>query len=421
MADIFISYAREDRPLAERLARALEAEGRSVWWDREILAGHDFADVIAGELARARCVLVIWSPSSIGSHWVRDEAREGLERKALVPVLVGEVEPPLGFRSIHAARLGESLEGYEEVRGALAGLLEGRTTSVVPVRRSARRWRRWAPWGLALLALTALLAPLIVLDPFGWLAEPEEPPRPVLQPETFTHCEGCPEMVVLPPGRFEMGAAWLDREAQSDERPIVEVSLAQRFAIGRHEVTTANWQTCVQDGGCNGYVPDDNGWEGPNRPVIHVSWEDAQAYLAWLRRRTGQPYRLPSEAEWEYACRAGTHGRYPFGDAIAPSFANYDRQVGATRDVGSYPANAWGLYDMNGNVWEWVEDGWSDGHDGAAPDGSPRPLAAGVYDRVIRGGSWDDPARRVRCISRNRKDQDQRENEIGFRVALTLP
>jgi formylglycine-generating enzyme required for sulfatase activity len=155
--------------------------------------------------------------------------------------------------------------------------------------------------------------------------------------------------------------------------------------------------------------------------VIHVSWEDAQAYLAWLRRKTGQPYRLPSEAEWEYACRAGTRGRYPFGDAIAPSFANYDRQVGSTREVGSYPANAWGLYDMNGNVWEWVEDGWSDGHDDAAPDGSPRPPAAGVPDRVIRGGSWDDPARRVRCISRNRKDQDQRENEIGFRVALTLP
>src|SRR5688572_26540439 len=189
MADIFISYAREDRPLADRLAHALEAEGRSVWWDREILAGHDFADVIAGELARARCVLVIWSPASIGSHWVRDEAREGLERKALVPVLVGEVEPPLGFRSIHAARVGESLEGYEEVQGAIAGLIEGRTTSAAPARRLARRWRRLASWGLALLALVALLAPLILVDPLGWLAEPEEPPRPILQPETFTACE----------------------------------------------------------------------------------------------------------------------------------------------------------------------------------------------------------------------------------------
>ena len=167
-------------------------------------------------------------------------------------------------------------------------------------------------------------------------------------------------------------------------------------------------------------VPDDAGWGRGNRPVVDVDWNEAQAYVAWLRQRTGKPYRLPSEAEWEYACRAGTTTAYPFGEAIGPALANYGRNNAGTREVASYPPNPWGLYDLNGNVWEWVEDVWNDGHSGRPADAAARTTGPDPQEHVIKGGSWDDRDRRVRCASRNGVDDTHRENEIGFRVALTL-
>ena len=138
------------------------------------------------------------------------------------------------------------------------------------------------------------------------------------------------------------------------------------------------------------------------------------AYLVWLRAKTGKPYRLPTEAEWEYACRAGTETNYPFGDAIGPALANYDRQVGRTQEVGSYPPNPWGLHDMNGNVWEWVEDVYNNGHGGRPEDCQARTSGPDPEDHVIRGGSWDDRDRRARCASRDRKDSAHREDELGL-------
>jgi formylglycine-generating enzyme required for sulfatase activity len=226
-------------------------------------------------------------------------------------------------------------------------------------------------------------------------------------------------MVTLAPGEFRMGASWFDRESQSDERPAVAVEITESFAIGQHEITFDDWQVCVDDGGCLGYVPDDHRWGRGLRPVIYVSWDDSQAYISWLREKTGKNYRLPTEAEWEYACRAGTVTKYSFGDGISPAFANYGRNELHTKEIGSYDPNPWGLFDMNGNVWEWVEDVYNDGHGGRPEDGRAWLDGPDRQDRVIRGGSWDDRARRVRCISRNGKDSDQRENEIGFRVALT--
>jgi formylglycine-generating enzyme required for sulfatase activity len=369
MADVFISYAREDRERAERLARALEAAGWSVWWDREILPGHDFTAVIGAELAAARAVVVIWSAASIGSRWVRDEAAEGLERGALVPVLFDGVEPPMGFRSIHAADLAGWEAGdeaaFEQIRAAIAGLpaVGAVPPEPVPPRRpitSRRRlpWRRLGLAGLALAAVAALVAFLPSLVAFK--DDSDRPPVP--EPDTggtaepFRDCASCPEMVPLRPGRFRMGASWLDRQSQSDERPRVTVDVTQPLAIGRHEVTFAQWEACVEGGGCGGRKPDDAGWGRGQRPVVDVAWADAQAYAAWLRAKTGKPYRLPTEAEWEYACRAGTGTAYPFGDNIGPFLANHDRQVGTTREVGAYPPNPWGLHDLNGNVWEWVED-----------------------------------------------------------------
>jgi formylglycine-generating enzyme required for sulfatase activity len=434
MADVFISYAREDRAVAQLLAQGLEAGGRSVWWDREILPGNDFAELIAAELARAKAVVVIWSAISTKSGWVRDEAHEGLERGVLVPVLMGVPEPPLGYRSIHAVDLtgwqGGEHPGLTDLELAVDSLRSGVPASDrverEPAVRPPRRWLpalRWAGAGFLAVALAAaafLLLPSLV----QWRDNGDRPPVPKIggdgAPEPFRDCLECPQMVPLPTGRFRMGASWFDRDSQSDERPKVDISVAAPFAIGRTEVTFDQWKSCVTGGGCRGREPNDAGFGRGMHPVVDVDWHDAQAYVAWLRQSTGRPYRLPSEAEWEYACRAGTISAYPFGEAIGPALANYGRNLAGTREVGSYPPNPWGLYDMNGNVWEWVEDVWNAGHSGRPADASPRTTGPDPQEHVIRGGSWDDRDRRARCASRNGMDDTHREDEIGFRVALTL-
>lgn len=432
MADVFISYAREDRAFAARLAHRLEAGGRTVWWDREILPGKDFAQLIAAELARAKAVVVLWSPASAKSGWVRDEAHEGLERGALVPVLVGVAEPPIGYRSIHAVDLtaweGEEHPALIDLELAVDALRSGVPVADRPEaspaepRHPARRWRLLVTGSVALglSAVGALALPRLI----EWRDNEQRPPIPTAgqsgMAQPFRDCPECPEMVPLPAGQFIMGASWFDRDSQSDERPRVEVSVERPVAVGRTEVTFAQWQACLDAGGCGTRTPDDAGWGRSTSPVIDVNWNDAQAYVGWLRQRTGRPYRLPSEAEWEYACRAGTTTAYPFGDAIGPALANYDRQRAGTREVASYPPNPWGLYDLNGNVWEWVEDVWNDGHGGRPGDEAARAQGPDPQEHVVKGGSWDDRDRRVRCASRNGMDDTHRENEIGFRVALPL-
>jgi formylglycine-generating enzyme required for sulfatase activity len=153
--------------------------------------------------------------------------------------------------------------------------------------------------------------------------------------------------------------------------------------------------------------------------VINVSWDDAKAYVGWLSAQTGHPYRLLSEAEWEYACRAGTRTRFWWGDEITPENANYGINVGKTSEVGRYPANPFGLCDMHGNVWEWVEDGWHDSYDGAPNDGSAW-IAGEDSRRVLRGGSWIELSGSQRSACRLWYDSGDRNYFLGFRVARTL-
>lgn len=428
MADIFISYAREDRKKVAPLASALEDRNWSVWWDEDILPGTHFADVIARELHEARCIIVMWSTASLASPWVCDEAQEGRKNNTLLPVLIDGVEPPLGFRSLHAANLTD-WDGtdddpeFTQLTAAISSLLQGggKADKPLPVSRVPRHRSPWRSRKTAWGALFAVLASLVVYLLSVSISWKVDTPRPALKaPEPLTHCPDCPEMVVLEPGKFRIGASWFDREAQSDERPLVDVEIKRPFAIGRYEVTFDEWQACVVDSGCKGYHPEDEQWGRARRPVIHVSWNDAHAYVDWLRQKTGKDYRLPTESEWEYACRADSETKYSFGDVIRPSDANYDRKIGSTQQVGSYPPNYWSLYDMNGNVWEWVEDVWHENHRNNPADGSARQDGPDKQDHAVRGGSWDDRARRVRCISRNHKRMDSRSNEIGFRVALSL-
>jgi formylglycine-generating enzyme required for sulfatase activity len=173
----------------------------------------------------------------------------------------------------------------------------------------------------------------------------------------------CPELVVIPPGEFMMGSTEAEKE-----RPQHQAQIAYSLAVGRSPVTFEEYGHFARIAGRE--PPYDEGWGRGRRPAINVSWNDAGAYVEWLSAATGQPYRLLSETEWEHACRAGTATRYCWGDDITPLNANYGKSLGKTTEVGSYPANRFGLYDMQGNVWEWVEDRWHDNYDGAPHDSS---------------------------------------------------
>ena len=236
-------------------------------------------------------------------------------------------------------------------------------------------------------------------------------------------CAECPEMVVVPAGLYRMGS----EDGDSDERPVHEVAIGAPFAVGRYEVTFAEWDTCARDGGCprgEGIADDRWRWGRGRRPVIHVSWDDAKRYVRWLSRKTGKPYRLPSESEWEYAARAGTQTAYSWGDEIGVNRASCyscgsQWDGGRTAPAGSFGANAWGLHDMHGNVWEWVEDCWNDRYAGAPADGSA--WQRGTCDeRVLRGGSWSNQPSYLRAADRGRLTSGDRNYISGFRVARTL-
>lgn len=216
------------------------------------------------------------------------------------------------------------------------------------------------------------------------------------------------ELVHIPAGTFLMGSPDSEPGRDLDESPQHEVRISA-FAMGIYPVTQAQWQAVMGD--------NPSYFKGDNRPVETVSWHDAVEFCQKLSQQSGRTYRLPSEAEWEYACRAGTTTPYSFGESLAKSQANYDS--GSTTDVGSFPPNDFGLYDMHGNVWEWCADDWHETYDGAPTDGSAWVEGGKSNQRLIfRGGSWGTFPRYCRSAYRNSYDPDLRSDYIGFRVAL---
>lgn len=247
-------------------------------------------------------------------------------------------------------------------------------------------------------------------------------PRVPTVGEVFRDCERCPEMTVVPAGSFVMGAPADEPGRQISEGPQQRITVARPFAVGRFEVTFDEWEACLLDGGCDRW-PQDQGWGRGRHPVVDVSWEDAQRYLAWLSRRSGRQYRLLSEAEWEYAARAGSTAARPWGATPGTQRAQC-RDCGgepdATREVGAFPANAWRLHDVMGNAWEWVEDCETpDLHD-VPHDGSAQH-AGDCAHRGVRGGGWSTAARGIRSATRSFYPVSRRDATIGFRVAATLP
>ena len=243
-----------------------------------------------------------------------------------------------------------------------------------------------------------------------------------LQPkDAFQECTGCPTMVIVPAGSFMMGSP--DGQGQSPEHPEHRVTIARPFAVARFETTFEEWDACASHGNCDPNI-DDSGWGRSRQPVINVSWNDAQRYVEWLFKMTGQPYRLLTEAEWEYAARAGTQTAYPWGDDIGKGNANCDGcgsqwDAKQTAPVGSFAANAFGLYDMSGNVQQWVQDCVHVDYNGVPKDGSA--WTSGVCGgRVARGGSWINHPQDLRTASRNGVTTGNRNYFLGFRVGRTL-
>jgi formylglycine-generating enzyme required for sulfatase activity len=250
------------------------------------------------------------------------------------------------------------------------------------------------------------------------LSPPREPIRKAFKPgDTFRDCAECPEMVVVPAGSFRMGSSNNDRE-----KPVHEVSIAKPFAIGVREVTFEEWDRCVSEKGCK-FRPDDRGWGRGRRPVINVSWVDAKEFVTWLSQKTGQAYRLPSEAEWEYAARGGTSSSFWWGRAVGSRHANCREcstgESEQTFPVGTYKANPFGLYDTAGNAAEWVEDCWNDDYHKSPTNGLPW-VTGQCRLRVLRGGSFDSESEYVRSNSRFRYDIDVRYSGNGFRVVRQL-
>jgi formylglycine-generating enzyme required for sulfatase activity len=259
-------------------------------------------------------------------------------------------------------------------------------------------------------------------DPYALKPEVERVLKPLA---SFRECaKDCPEMIVVPAGSFSMGSTEHDR--LDDEEPRHAVTIAKAFAVSKFDVTFADWDACVSVGGCpqEGRAHD-LAWGRGTRPVINVGWDDAQAYVAWLSRMTGKAYRLPSEAEWEYAARAGSTTAYYWGDKIGSNNANCrgcgDNQEknGRTSPIGSFKPNAFGLYDMAGNVWQWVEDCYHRNYSGAPNDGSAW-TSGDCNERVVRGGSWYVSPDLLRSALRGGFTPADRNNVLGFRVGRTL-
>ncbi len=254
----------------------------------------------------------------------------------------------------------------------------------------------------------------------------------------FRECNRCPEMVIIEPGRFRMGSPDSQVGRGSNERPLRLVTFAASFAIGLHEVTWQAWDACAFDGFCRD-IPADEGWGRDRRPVINVSWRDItgegtawRGFLAWLNDQVeGTPYRLPSEAEWEYAARAGAGTPFWFGNHITTAQVNFDGRYpynggtagefrAQTMPVDAFEANPFGLYNVHGNVWEWVADCYIDNYRQAPVDGRAVITNPQTCTRVVRGGSWTDGARTVRAAVRGYGEPDDRNADLGFRVARSL-
>lgn len=395
MVDVFISYRRAQRGMVEPIKNKLESLGLSVFFDiHGIDGGADFPTVIDKNLKAAKAVLACWSPLYFDQRpppdWCMIECRFGIRKNALVPVAIerfGGDDPPADMHTTNYFDL-TTWRGQDEHEG----------------------------WQRTLGTLSRHLGRKLAEPVAGATAPPpQRAPAPAKSQAASTAETRFPELVRIPAGEFMMGSPMSEGWRHSSEGPQHRVRV-RAFELGKYPITFAEWDAAIARG-AELHKPDDRGWGRDRRPVIDVSWQDAQAFIARLNRNSSGGYRLPTEAEWEYACRAGTTTPYSTGVSIRYDQARFDSE--STAPVGSYPANPFGLRDMHGNVWEWCEDLWHESYDGAPPDGSAW-TKGGTTDRVFRGGDWDTDPPWLRSAHRSHHVPTLRSRLIGFRVARSI-
>ena len=507
MADIFLSYSRADRPTAQIIAGALEAEGFSVWWDKVLRAGQTYDEVTESMLRDSSVVIVLWSKTSVKSKWVRAEATLGQRGCELVPAMIEDADRPIMFELTQTAdligwtgdrneaRWGEfvadikrsldkhgaetntpatapdsaaapagkddatietvfwtsikdgsdpaDFEAYLDryADGHYASLARNRLAAlgaasapvatppapepepvpepvtaapVTPVPSATAPPSQQSETNKTSNPLPMILGAVVVLGVGGWfgLQAMNGGDRDVVEHDPIDHapvvasCDACPEMVAIPGGSFTMGSPDTEANRSGNEGPVREVTL-QPFAISATEVTWDQWQLCVDAGACNAAQGSGSG----SFPVTGVSHDDARTYADWLSQQGDRRFRLPSEAQWEYAARGGTSTPYWWGT----SFAGPGVVSGAAKDTAALQANAFGVSGMLGNVREWVADCYERSYANAPSDGR---VVGGTNcsQPVVRGGSWKLGAAEHRAANRARYRRIVRDRALGFRV-----
>ena len=532
MSDIFLSYSSKDRERIRPLEKALEAQGWTVFWDREIPVGKSWRSFIGQEIQNCLSIVVVWTQNSVESEWVIEEAEEGKSRGILFPVNLDNIKPPFGFGSIQSADLTDWNEdnnqqnkhkGYRLLINELGNhigtikkqqqekeKLEAEKNRIIKKEQQERReaaeqarlekerqelkrikaeqvrlekeqqkkrqaeTKKQHQQAVASEMLTKekipdpeptikgkilkVALPVLLLGGLGgvffYQNQQQDNVNPSNKSETtkselkngltqqtdnqfkqVTHKTRIElpnklTLLALPKGEFIMGD---ESSTRKSEKPAHKVTI-RPFWMGETEITFNQYDAYTKEKGLK--LADDEGWGRDNRPVINVSWNDTQGYLKWLNKKyakqlNGLKCRLPTEAEWEYAARAGTKTQYYWGDEPSHDYANYGKeeccsglakgkdQWKNTAPVASFPPNKFGLYDMSGNVDEWVEDKWHNNYQGAPADGSAW-LAGGSMSRVFRGGSWLGTSNFVRSAIRFGYVPDDRLNYIGFRIVCAL-
>ena len=525
MSDIFLSYSSKDRERIRPLEKALEAQGWTVFWDREIPVGKSWRSFIGQEIQNCLSIVVVWTQNSVESEWVIEEAEEGKSRGILFPVNLDNVKPPFGFDSIQSADLTDwnkdnnqqnEHKGYRLLINELGNhigtikkqqqekeKLEAEKNRIIRKEQQERRevaeqarlekerqeqgrikaeqvrlekeqqkkrqaeTKKQHQQAVASEMLTKekipdpeptikgkilkVALPVLLLGGLGgaffYQNQQQDDKNPSNKSEStkselkngltqqtdnqfkqVTHKKRIElpnklTLLALPKGEFTMGDD--SSSGYKDDSPAHKVTI-QPFWIGETEITFNQYDAYTKEKGLK--PVDDEGWGRDNRPVINVSWNDTQGYLKWLNKKyakqlNGLKCRLPTEAEWEYAARVGTNTQYYWGDRdnkASHEYTNYDSKEGEdqweyTAPVASLLPNKFGLYDMSGNVWEWVEDKWHNNYQGAPADGSAW-LAGDNTHRVLRGGSWFSASGNIRSAVRINFDLDYSYYIIGFRI-----
>ncbi|MEM7060560.1 MAG: SUMF1/EgtB/PvdO family nonheme iron enzyme [Pseudomonadota bacterium] len=456
---IFISYRRgydngEARSLYYQLERHFERDNLFMDVD-DIPIGDDFVIHLDNQVAQCQALIAVigrgWvQPENVKrlhteNDFVRIELEAALKRGTqipIIPLLIDKVKLPDKSELPKVLRKLTDRNGVEIDHSSYASIIERR---LYPALRRLLDEENRSPTGPDSSKSTVVITERTTAkpannNPASSEAEPPEivvetwdgaTPMQELPPNTrFREHPDFPDMVVLPTGAFHMGSPNAELGRLDQEGPQRRVKVPS-FAMAETTVTFDQWYACVDDGWeLSNPDPDDESWGRGDRPVINVSWSDAQEFISWMNSKSGcssDAYCLPSEAKWEYACRAGTTTAYSFGSGIGTHQAVFRDEVearGMTLPVRSLEAaNPWGLRHMHGNVWEWTEDVWHDHYLGAPKTDvpwNPEPIR-GDEARTVRGGSWYTSPRSLRSATRLREPFDRRVNDVGFRVARLLP